>query len=83
MSGTTIDPNTPLLVTLPARQWNSLLSCAGEGLSALSQLIGEVQQQCMRQSMRPPDEPVAEHMQRSTAGPAQRPNGELHSESAA
>ena len=66
---TTIDPNTPLLVTLPARQWNSLLSCAGEGLSSLSQLIGEVQQQCMRQSRVPEDAP-AEHIPARTNGAA-------------
>jgi hypothetical protein len=50
MSGT-IEPNTPLLVTLQARQWNSLLSCAGEGLNAMSALIADVQRQCMQQTV--------------------------------
>ena len=68
MSGT-IDPNTPLLVTLPARQWNSLLATAAEGLSALNALIGEVQQQCMRQSRGPEDAP-AEHIPARSNGAA-------------
>jgi hypothetical protein len=68
MSGT-IDPNTPLLVTLPARQWNSLLSCAGEGLAALNALIGEVQRQCVQQSRVPEDAP-AEHIPARTNGAA-------------
>jgi hypothetical protein len=48
MSGT-IDPNIPLIVTLPARQWNTLLSCASEGLGALAAVINDVQRQCVQQ----------------------------------
>jgi len=51
MSGTQIEPTTPLLVTLPARQWNSLLTAAGEGMNALASIINEVQRQCMQASM--------------------------------
>ena len=67
MSGTQIDPNTPLLVTLPARSWNALLSCAGEGLGALSAVIADVQRQCVQQSNA---EAPAEHIPARTNGAA-------------
>ena len=74
MSGTTIDPNTPLLVTLPARSWNALLSCAGEGLGALSAVIADVQRQCMQQSTTPRQE--AEYMPANPSGNPHRQNGD-------
>ena len=77
MSGT-IDPNTPLLVTLPARSWNSLLMMAGEGIGSLNAIMADVQRQCMRQTQQPNDE--AEHIPARGAPPrphpAPRPNGE-------
>jgi hypothetical protein len=49
MSGA-ITPQQPLSVTLEARQWNSLMWCANEGLGALQALFADVQRQCMQQS---------------------------------
>jgi hypothetical protein len=73
MSGT-IDPNTPLLVTLPARSWNGLLASANEGIQALAAVLADVQRQCMQQSMRAPDE--AEHIRAQRGPQIQRRNGE-------
>jgi len=71
MSGTEIEPTTPLLVTLPARQWSSLLTAAGEGLNALASIINEVQQQCMQASK-------AESERMPVPPRKLRPNGEAN-----
>lgn len=47
-----IDSNMPLAVTLEARQWNSILACANEGLGALAAIMADIQQQCMTQARR-------------------------------
>jgi hypothetical protein len=70
MSGT-IGPDTPLVVTLSARQWNSLMWCANEGLGALQALFADVQRQCVQQTVRPPDEPLPEHRPPRPNGAAQ------------
>jgi len=75
MSGTQIEPTTPLLVTLPARQWNSLIGLANEGLGALAALLNEVQRQCVQASA-PQSEPKAEHIPAPRQHAAPRPNGE-------
>ena len=69
MSGTEIDQNTPLLVTLPARQWNSMIGLANEGLGALAALLNEVQRQCMQQSQQRPDEAESVPMTQRRNGP--------------
>jgi len=74
MSGTQIEPTTPLLVTLPARQWNSLLTAAGEGLNALAGIINEVQQQCTQPSA------VVPETGKAMPSAAQRANGEARPE---
>jgi len=77
MSGTQIEPTTPLLVTLPARQWNSLIGLANEGLGALSALLNEVQRQCVQASAPPPEPKAeAEHIPAPRQHAAPRPNGE-------
>src|SRR5215472_5468643 len=67
-----LDPTTPLLVTLQARQWNGLLAVADAGLNALAVLIGDVQRQCMQASAAPP--PEAEHISAPRQHAAPRPN---------
>jgi hypothetical protein len=75
MSGT-FDANTALTVVLPARQWNSLLALAGEGMTSLGSIMAEVQRQCMAQ----PREPLPEHMPGRVGGGLHRPNGEAPEE---
>lgn len=69
MSGTGIDPNTPLTVRLAARQWNNLLAVAAEGIGSAQALLSEVQRQCMQQSV----QDDAEHMPMRGGGSAPRP----------
>ena len=80
---TSIDPNMPLLVTLPARSWNSLLAATGEGLNAISAIMADVQRQCLIAAQRPPQaDDEAEHIPTRVGGAAARPraarpNGEV------
>jgi hypothetical protein len=68
MSGA-IDPKTLLQVSLSARSWNAMLSCASEGLGALSAVIADVQRQCMQQTNAAPS-PPPEHIPARTNGAA-------------
>jgi len=70
MSGTQIEPTTPLLVTLQARQWHSLLTAAGEGMNALAGIINEVQRQCTQPSA------VVSETGKAIPSAVQRVNGE-------
>jgi hypothetical protein len=68
MSGT-IDPETPLTVTLAARQWNMAFAAMNEGIATMAGVMRDMQRQCMMQQDRhypPPDFSAA------------RPNGEIH-----
>jgi len=76
MSGT-IDPNTELTVVLPARQWNSLLALAAEGMSSLGAIMAEVQRQCVQQQS---GSTLPEHMPGRVGGSLHRPNGEAPEE---
>ncbi|HEY2417387.1 MAG TPA: hypothetical protein VGH84_05665 [Steroidobacteraceae bacterium] len=63
-----IEPNAALSVTLPARQWNSVLAMMGEGLTAVSGILADIQRQCMTQSQQTAPAPTPMRMA--------RPNGE-------
>jgi hypothetical protein len=61
----TIDRSLPIAVTLTAEQWQMVMQVLSKApYEVVAQLIGAIQQQCMRHA-----EPLPEHM-------VARPNGE-------
>jgi len=65
----TIDPNTPLSVTLPARQMNVVFAAMSEHASAVIAIMQDMQRQCLQQSQLTENFPMP---------PPLRPNGEVH-----
>lgn len=53
-----LDPNEPLLVSLPAKQWNAVLTMMNEGIAAAAAILADIQRQCMQQQ-RPTWQPPA------------------------
>ena len=67
MSDRTIDPNTPLTVTLPARHLNMVLTALHEHANTVMAITQDMQRQCLAQSQPQASWPMP---------PPQRPNGE-------
>jgi hypothetical protein len=53
----TIERNLPIVVTLTAEQWQTVMQVLANGpYSAVAPLIGSIQQQCMRHLVPRPEE---------------------------
>jgi len=54
MSDRQIDPNTPITVTIPARQMNMVFTAMAEHANTVMAIMQDMQRQCLAQSMHAP-----------------------------